>query len=40
VDYPDMLRMEAPKDGNLKLIGPSTVTFSAGDESPKILFSK
>lgn len=40
VDYPVTLRMEAPKDGDLKLLGPSAVTFSAGDESPTFLFSK
>lgn len=38
VDYPVTLRMEAPKDGGLKLLGPSAVTFSAGDESPTFLF--
>lgn len=40
VDYPVTLRMEAPKDGSLKLLGPSAVAFSAGDESPTFLFSK
>lgn len=38
VDYPVTLRMEAPKDSNLKLIGPSSVTFPS-DEPAEFLFS-
>ncbi len=38
VDYPVTLRMEAPKDSNLKLIGPSSVTFPS-DEPANFLFS-
>jgi len=39
VDYPVTLRMEAPTDSNLKLIGPSSVTYPS-DEPAKFLFSK
>jgi len=39
VDYPVTLRMEPPKDSNLKLIGPSSVTYPS-DEPAKFLFSK
>jgi hypothetical protein len=39
VDYPVTLHMEAPKDSNLKLIGPSSVTYPS-DEPAKFLFSK
>ncbi|HNS62685.1 MAG TPA: hypothetical protein PKK96_16935 [Anaerolineales bacterium] len=38
VDYPVTLRMEAPKDSNLKLIGPSSVTYPS-DEQANFLFS-
>jgi hypothetical protein len=38
VDYPVTLRMEAPKDSNLKLIGPSSITYPS-DEPAKFLFS-
>ncbi|MBV6449697.1 MAG: hypothetical protein MHPDNHAH_00409 [Anaerolineales bacterium] len=38
VDYPVNLRMEAPKDSALKLIGPSSVTFPS-DEPAKFLFT-
>ena len=38
VDYPVTLRMEAPKDSRLKLIGPASVTFPS-DETAKFLFS-
>ena len=38
VDYPVALRMEAPKDSTLKLIGPASVTFPS-DEPAKFLFS-
>ncbi len=37
-EYPVTLRMEAPKDSNFKLIGPSSVTFPS-DEPAKFLFS-
>lgn len=39
VDYPVTLRMEAPKDSNLKLVGPSSITYPS-DEPAKFLFSK
>jgi hypothetical protein len=39
VDYPVTLSMEAPKDSNLKIIGPSEVSFTISDESPKFLFT-
>jgi len=39
VDYPVTLRMEPPKDSNLKLIGPSSITYPS-DEPAKFLFSK
>lgn len=38
VEYPVTVRMEVPKDSGLKLIGPSEVIFTSGDESPKFLF--
>lgn len=38
VDYPVTLRMEAPKDSNLKLIGPSSVTYPS-DEPTEFLFT-
>jgi len=38
VDYPVTLRMEAPKDSALKLIGPSSVTYPS-DEQANFLFS-
>jgi hypothetical protein len=38
VEYPVTLRMEAPKDSTLKLIGPSSITFPS-DEPAKFLFS-
>ena len=38
VDYPVTLRMEPPKDSNLKLIGPSSITYPS-DEPAKFLFS-
>ena len=39
VDYPVTLRMEAPKDSNLKLIGPASITYPS-DGPAKFLFSK
>jgi hypothetical protein len=39
VDYPVTLSMEAPKDGDLKIIGSSEVLFTISDESPKFLFT-
>ena len=39
VDYPVKMRMEPPKDSNLKLIGPSELTHELSDEAPKFLFS-
>lgn len=39
VDYPVTMRMEAPKDSTLKLIGPSEVTHELADQAPKFLFS-
>lgn len=39
VDYPVKMRMEPPKDSNLKLIGPSEVIHELSDENPKFLFS-
>ena len=39
VDYPVTLRMEPPKDSNLKLVGPSSITYPS-DEPAKFLFSK
>ena len=39
VDYPVTMRMEAPKDSTLKLIGPSEIIHNVADESPKFLFS-
>ena len=38
VDYPVTLRMEPPKDSNLKLTGPSSITYPS-DEPAKFLFS-
>ncbi len=38
-DYPVKMRMEAPKDSTLKLIGPSEITHELADEAPKFLFS-
>ena len=38
-DYPVTLRMEAPKDSTLKLIGPSEIIHELADENPKFLFS-
>jgi len=38
-DYPVKMRIEAPKDSNLKLIGPSEITHDLADEAPKFLFS-
>lgn len=38
-DYPVTMRMEAPKDSTLKLIGPSEIIHNLADESPKFLFS-
>ena len=39
VDYPVRMRMEPPKDSNLRLIGPSEVIHELADENPKFLFS-
>jgi hypothetical protein len=39
VDYPVTLRMEPPKDSNLKLIGPTSVNYPS-DTPAKFLFSK
>lgn len=40
VDYPVTLRMEAPKDTTLKLMGPSTISFSpATGQDTTFLFS-
>ncbi len=39
VDYPVTLRMEPPKDSNLKLVGPTSVTYPS-DTPAKFLFSK
>lgn len=39
VDYPVKMRMEAPEDSTLKLIGPSEITHELADEAPKFLFS-
>lgn len=39
VGYPVTMRMEPPKDSNLKLIGPSEVTHELADENPKFLFT-
>ena len=39
VDYPVTMRMEAPKDSTLKLIGPSEITHELADQAPKFLFS-
>jgi hypothetical protein len=39
VDYPVKMRMEPPKDGTLKLIGPSEITHELADEAPRFLFS-
>jgi hypothetical protein len=40
VEYPVMLRMEAPKDSGLKAIEPSTITLSeATGETLQFLFS-
>ena len=39
VDYPVTMRMEAPKDSTLKLIGPSEIIQHLADEAPKFLFS-
>lgn len=39
VDYPVKMRMEPPKDSNLKLIGPAELTHELADETPKFLFS-
>lgn len=39
VEYPVTLSMDAPKDSDLKLIGPAEIAFSPGDESPTFLFS-
>ena len=38
VDYPVTLRMEAPEDSDLELIGPSSVTYPS-DGPAKFLFS-
>ena len=38
VDYPVTLRMEAPKDSNLQLIGPSSVAYPS-DEPAEFLFT-
>src|SRR5678816_4710223 len=38
VDYSVTLRMEAPKDSSLQLIGPSSITYPS-DEPAKFLFS-
>lgn len=37
-DYPVTLRMEAPKDSNLQLIGPSSVAYPS-DEPAEFLFT-
>jgi hypothetical protein len=39
VDYPVTLSMEAPKDSNLKPVGPSEVSYKPTDEFPKFLFT-
>ncbi len=40
VEYPVTLRMEAPKNSTLKLVGPSEITYSPDtSESKKFLFS-
>jgi hypothetical protein len=38
-EYPVTLRMEPPTNSNLKLIGPSSITYPS-DEPVKFLFSK
>jgi hypothetical protein len=39
VDYPVTMRMEAPKDSSLKLVGPSEITVTSPGQSPEFLFS-
>ena len=40
VEYPVTLRMEAPKDSTLKLIGPESISFTPGTGGPiQFLFS-
>ena len=38
-DYPVTMRMEPPKDNDLKLIGPTEVIQDQADPAPKFLFS-
>lgn len=39
VDYPVTLSMEAPKDGKLKPVGSSEISYRPADEFPRFLFT-